>query len=217
MTSHPKPLRRGTPRTKKLLDKRAPSGDRPVLKLIADIRAGQVSGKSLLPADRQRCVDYLSMEYVSVAEMAEILGVDERTISRDRTEIRNSRAIAPDPQFMREMIGQMFWQAEAISVRLRRVARDRDVAANHKIEIELGCWRIQRELFGLLLGAGYATPSTGTGEESFVDEESRREFLEKINEVRRLAGIAPLRSSFQSESPSTRSLSEPENDHGKDA
>lgn len=80
---------------------------RPALSLIRDIQQGTLSPKNLTSEDRQRCVLHLTSEGYSKAEIAEILQVSERTISRDRESIRQSNALQRDPALPGEMAGQL--------------------------------------------------------------------------------------------------------------
>ncbi len=98
--------------------------DRSVLSVIRDIQQGALAPRSLGVEDRRRCVEHLTGEGYSLAEIAEILKVTERTIARDRSAVRRSNAIECDEDLTGEMVGQLVKQADTTINRIRRVTRD---------------------------------------------------------------------------------------------
>lgn len=141
-------------------------GDRPVLSVIRDIQRGEVNPKSLPIDDRRRCVEHLTGEGYSVAEIAEILKVTERTIARDRATIQEANAIERDPKLTGEMVGQLITQAETGIHRIRRVTRERNTPPAVRIDGEKACWVIARDLVQRLQSLGYlpTTPMEIRGE-----------------------------------------------------
>ena len=125
-----------------------------VLSLIRGIQSGQIPPKSLSIEDRRRCVEHLTGEGYSTAEIAEILRTIERTISRDRRAIREANAVEADPAFIKEMIGRLVMEAELAIARIRRVTRHKDTSPIAKIEGERACWTIIRELVQALQRLG---------------------------------------------------------------
>lgn len=126
-----------------------------VLGTIRALHAGTVKGRSLSVEDRQRLVEHLTIEGYSTADTAEILGLSERTIERDRRAVRHANALRSDPTFIRETIGQLVMQADASAGRLKRLARERTASPMARIEAEYAAWRVQRELIALLQRLGY--------------------------------------------------------------
>ncbi len=118
--------------------------ERSVLDLIRGLQAGSTSGASLTPGDRRRCVEHLSAEGYSAAEISEILKVSQRTIARDRTVIRQHNALERDPKLTAEMVGYLVQQAEQGVGRIRRVIRDSHTSPGVKIDGERACWLISR-------------------------------------------------------------------------
>ena len=123
--------------------------------LLRQLRGGQITGRSLHPADRQRCVEYLTSDGRSVPEIATILGVGERTIHRDRHAIRKANAVHRDDDFVAETVGQLLHQAEASVSRIQRAIREKDVPAHVKVSGEQACWSIRKECFQTLQRVGY--------------------------------------------------------------
>ncbi|MEE8154627.1 MAG: hypothetical protein V3T53_06660 [Phycisphaerales bacterium] len=129
--------------------------DRSVLSVIRDIQQGALAPRSLGVEDRRRCVEHLTGEGYSLAEIAEILKVTERTIARDRSAVRQSNAIERDEDITGEMVGQLVTQADTTINRIRRITRDSDTPPAARIEGEKACWVIARDLVQKLQSLGY--------------------------------------------------------------
>lgn len=125
------------------------------LSLIRKIREGALISKDLSSDDRQRCVAELIAQGLSISETAEILGVSERTIARDRSAIRERNALKQDPRLAEEIAGRLYVEAEAAIGRLRRIARDKSNSASDHINAEKTAWQILCELTGTLQSLGY--------------------------------------------------------------
>ncbi len=131
------------------------SDDRSVLSVIRDIQQGALDPRSLGVEDRRRCVEHLTGEGYSLAEIAEILKVTERTIARDRSAVRQSNAIQADENITGEMVGQLVLQADTTINRIRRITRDGDTPPAARIEGEKACWVVARDLVQKLQSLGY--------------------------------------------------------------
>lgn len=129
------------------------------LSLIRDIKNGLVNTKNLSADDRRACVAHLTGEGASLAEIAEILQISERTVARDRRSIRESNAVEKSPSFTKEVIGRILLEADNVIARLRRATRDKETAASAKVDAELGVWSVTREFSQLLQSLGYLPSS----------------------------------------------------------
>lgn len=129
--------------------------DRSVLSVIRDIQQGILEPRSLAIEDRRRCVEHLTGEGYSLAEIAEILKVKERTIARDRSAIRKSNSIKSDENFTEEMVGLLITQADTSTNRIRRITRDNATPPATRIEGEKACWVITSDLVHKLQTLGY--------------------------------------------------------------
>ena len=69
-----------------------------VIEIITRVKQGLTDPKSLDPGDRRQCAAYLFGEGMSTPEIARLLKVTERTIRRDREQIREEQSIARDPR-----------------------------------------------------------------------------------------------------------------------
>lgn len=133
----------------------APESERSVLTLIRALQAGSLAAETIGVADRRRVVEHLWAEGYSAAETGEILKVHERTVLRDRAAIRQANALRPDESFIPETLGALVRQADQTISRLRRLVRDKQTPPATRVEAELGCWTVSRELVGSLQSLGY--------------------------------------------------------------
>lgn len=133
------------------------SGKEPggVLATIRRIKSGSLAPANLGAADRRHCVGYLSAEGVSVPEMAEMLGVSERTIARDRRAIIEANAIDPDPKLAGQVAGRLLVEAEHCIGRIRRTTREKDAPHAVRVEGERQVFSILSELTQRLQSLGY--------------------------------------------------------------
>lgn len=137
------------------LPKDANDNQNSALSLIRKIREGALIAKDLPSDDRQLCVAELIIQGLSISETAEILGVSERTIARDRSSIRERNALKQDPRLAEEIAGRLQVEAEAAIGRLRRIARDKSNSASDHINAEKAAWQILCEFTERLQSLGY--------------------------------------------------------------
>jgi len=104
--------------------------------LIRDLKAGKIVGKGVPPESRRECVQWLSLEGLSNAEIADLFNMSEKTIRRDLVELRKKNAIHPSPQIVAEMLGEFYLQVQASVKRLRRVGRDSRTSPSDQIAAE---------------------------------------------------------------------------------
>lgn len=97
---------------------------RTTTQLLRDIKAGTIVGKGVSPEARRDCVQWLWLEGLSNAEIADLFQKCEKTIQRDLVMLRERNAIHPSPQIVAEMLGEFHLQVQASIKRLRRVGRD---------------------------------------------------------------------------------------------
>ena len=164
-----------------------PTEPSPVLTIIRQIKTGGLKGKDLDPDDRRRCVRHLTGEGYSNVEIAEIFGVHERTIARDRALIRQENAFLPDPSFESEAIGDLIHQARFVRGRMLRLARSATTDPGLELETLRTFWTVTRELVQSLQGLGclpMATlPLRGDLNHHIVEPPSLKELGREIAEV----------------------------------
>ncbi len=138
------------------------SDTEPVLTLIHQIKENRIDPARLSAEDRRRCVDVLWGEGYTVAEIAQILKRGERTIHRDRSDLRAARALHVDSQFAPQMAGELMRQAEGSAARLRRIAREPGASAMERCMAENFAFKIYHDMIGKLQSMGYL-PRIPTG------------------------------------------------------
>lgn len=129
--------------------------ERGVLALIRSIQASELKPSSLGMIERRNIVEHLTAEGFPVPEIADVLKVSERTVTRIRKRIRESNALNIDPHRTAQMAGMILQQAEVAAARFRRVASDSKVDASARTEAARSCWRTYRELIQTLQSLGY--------------------------------------------------------------
>lgn len=125
------------------------------LELIRRLRQGELEPSSLSAEARRSCVECLTSEGCSVAEIAGVLKTTERTIARDRARIREANALRRDPALTDQMAGRLVTEADASIARLRRLSRDKDAPHAARVEAERACWAISRDLVASLQRLGH--------------------------------------------------------------
>jgi len=104
--------------------------------LIRDLKAGKIVGKGVPPESRRECVQWLSLEGLSNAEIADLFQMCEKTIRRDIAELRRKNAIHPSQTHVAEMLGEFQLQVQTSVMRLRRVGRDSRTSPADQIAAE---------------------------------------------------------------------------------
>jgi len=125
------------------------------LELLAKVRAGTLSGRMLGATERQSLVALLAADGLSGPEIAQILQVSDRTVERDRRDIRDRYALPRDPKLVAQMAGRLLAEAELSIQRIRRTAREREVEPNVKIDAEHRCFQIVDSVVERLQKLGY--------------------------------------------------------------
>lgn len=137
-------------------DARAPS----VIDVVRDIQQGATAPASVSVQTRRACVEYLTVEGYSAQEIAALLKVSDRTVLRDRAEVRAANAVARDPALVGEMVGRLLSEADAAVSRLRRVSRDKRTPAAVKVQAEQASWQVSRDVVRSLQSLGYLPTAT---------------------------------------------------------
>lgn len=185
------------------------SDDRSVLSLIRGIQQGAIEASSLAIEDRRQCVEHLMIEGYTVAEIAEILKVTDRTIARDKATNRQANAIECDPKMTGQMVGQLINQADSCLQRIRRVTRERDTPPNVRIDGERACWVIFQSLVQRLQSLGYLPTAPQQLQAELKHQiESVPGFGEMKDEVARLEMIVNTHEITEENLPLIKELTE---------
>lgn len=125
---------------RRLRDELGEGRHRNVFDVLRDIKNGVLDTSNLSADDRRLCVAQLVGEGLSVGEIAQVLRVSTRTVTRDRQAIHEQNAIEPDPRLGYLFAGRLAAEYEATSARIRRVTRDKDTPPAVKIDGEYKCY-----------------------------------------------------------------------------
>ncbi len=135
------------------------TGER-TLSLLQKIQAGTVDPKCIRPAERRLIVSYLMADGYSTADIAQILKVSDRSIERDKKAIRETNALAADPELVEQMVGRLVCEAELSVQRIRKAARDKDTPQAVKVDAEHRCYQIVSDMITSLQRLGYLPTAT---------------------------------------------------------
>ena len=109
----------------------------PVLQLLTKINTKQIEVANLSPRARQNVVEHLIGQGYSVAEMASMLNVSDRTVVRDRRLVRGRNAVfSDDVGFSQRIVGMMVNHLDESLARLRRIQRDDKTKQRDRIMAE---------------------------------------------------------------------------------
>src|SRR6056297_1275650 len=90
--------------------------------LVRQLAEGRVAAGAITTEQRRRCVDHLTLEGFSAAEIAELTGVNERTVRRDREALRSDGALTPTRALGDELLGELQKHTHAAVARLARLS-----------------------------------------------------------------------------------------------
>lgn len=130
------------------------------ISLLRDIQSGKLDPKCIDVSQRQQLVEFLLGDGYTVAEMAQILRVADRTIERDKKAIREAHAIERDPKLVGQMVGRLISEAELAVQRIRKALREKDVAPALRVDGEQRCFQIVNDLVARLQRVGYLPTAT---------------------------------------------------------
>ena len=160
--------------------------ERAVLDVIRDINGGSVNPKQLSTAERRACVKHLGAEGFSVADMAQILKRNERTIARDRQVLQEEAALEHDPRLCGQLAGRLVSEADCSIWRMRRVARDRETPPQTKVDAEKNCFAIFSELIQRLQSLGFLPSAAQRIEARLTHQGEVPEYEHMLGEIHRL-------------------------------
>ncbi len=126
-----------------------------VLHNIQAIKDGKLNPKSLSETERQECVEVLSGEGYTQAQVGEVLKITDRTVRRDLVAIEERNALSPDLGLAKRIIGNMFQKAIGHHRYLVRLARTSSASVSEKSQAEFLAWRVLKEMVEKMQSLGY--------------------------------------------------------------
>ena len=160
------------------------------LSLLQKIQAGTVDPKCIRPAERRQIVSYLMADGYSTAEIARILKVSDRSIERDKKAIRETNALAADPELVEQMVGRLVCEAELSIQRIRKAAHDKTTPQAVKVDAEHRCYQIASDMIASMRHLGYLPTATSKLQADFTHNIGQiPDFTQMQTEVQRLRQI----------------------------
>lgn len=164
--------------------------ERSVVELLAQIKTGQLARSAIDAETRRECVFYMLSEGISITEMAQVLGVTDRTIRRDVQRVREENALTVDPATQNGLVGELVLQARISMERIRRVTREKDAPHAVRVDGERAVFAIQSELVQRLQSLGYLPTATQRVQADLTHHLGDIQDLETLEvEVERLAAL----------------------------
>ena len=155
--------------------------DVPILSIIQKIKDGIISPKTIGKETRCSCVEVMVSEGYSVPQIAQMLGLSEKTIRRDIELIRERNIAHFDPDFADKMAGEIIWYSRLHRGQLMRLSRAKDGSVGERVQAEYLASRVQLETVRALQLLGYlpTQPNTLTGE-LCQQQDTRKQIAEQI-------------------------------------
>lgn len=133
---------------------------RSTLQIVRQLKSGELAGKNLSPADRRRCVEMLMLEGVSVHEAADLLGMSEKTVRRDRSVLRQQNAITAGHEAISRFLGDYAAQVDSAISRLAKLGRDPAAAVSDRIAAATAIPEIMDRFAVRLSDLGFKSPDS---------------------------------------------------------
>jgi len=160
--------------------------ERSAIDILRLIKSQELDAKSLKPEDRRTCVLYLWGDGLSTSEIAHLLRCHDRTIERDRREIRESNSLRPDPGFADRVAGELMTEGDMAISRIRRAARDPSATPGDRIAAEKSCFDICCQRIDRLQSLGYLPHAARRTELSFRGDGNSPSNLDLSQEINQM-------------------------------
>lgn len=178
-----------------------------ILEIIKKIHEGVIKGEALSQDIRQECVEYLwQIEGYSIVAIANALNVSERTIKRDKNEIRKKNAQKPSTDYALETLGELIHKATAAHEHLIRISRSSGGSIQEKSQATYYAWKAVAEQMKLLQSLGYLPERPMQIEENIYHHHEEEENPDKLKE--RLAELEKLATNDNETDPEILELIE---------
>ena len=129
--------------------------DKPILSLLQEIKSGQIDPRDINKDLRQQAIETLLLEGMNISQIAQVLGVSDKTIRRDIAVIKERNALNPSLDLAKQLIGDLKMKAEAHRSHLMRLARSPNAKVGEKCLAEFYAWKVSVELIGKLQSLAY--------------------------------------------------------------
>ncbi len=161
----------------------------PVLQILKQIKDGILDPKNLAQEIRQDCIEHLwFVEAQSVASMAHLLKVSDKTIRRDQEQIRKCKAQKPSADYTIQVFGELLEKATSVHENMMRLFRSPDASVQEKLQAGFYAWKIIQQQIELAQSLGVA-PSQAFKIEANIRQEEETTPAQLKEELARLEGI----------------------------
>ena len=138
----------------------AKRSNRTTISLIRDLQTRSISGRQLSPKQRQVCVERLYLEGMHKSEIAELMGMSDKTIYRDIKHIRTQNALHLSNGLPAEILGEYRTCVDAAVLRLNRLVRDQLASVPDKINAVRATAEIYGQFIERLSVLGFMSSET---------------------------------------------------------
>ena len=152
----------------------------PVIKILNQIRNKEIDPETLDQDIRVECVDYLWItEGHSTSVIANLLGVDERTVRRDKELVRKRMGEKLSTEDNLARIGELIEKATSTHEHLMRLARSKEGSLQEKSQTGFFLWKAIEGQIKLYQSLGYA-PSKAMQVEADVHHHEEEKTVEQL-------------------------------------
>lgn len=140
--------------------------ERTIISVIQSVKDRTRNPKTLSEDERRACVEFLTWEGYTQAQIGQILKISDRSVRRDLKAIEDKNAISPDVDLAKRIIGDMFCKAKSHHAYLMRLARNPEASNSEKAQAEFLAWRVLKEMTEKMQNFGYlpSKPQTIVGD-----------------------------------------------------
>lgn len=164
--------------------------DQPVDELVRRLHGGEVAVSQLPRAVRCECIEHLAGEGFTTSQIAQVLGVSDRTVRRDRAVFRRRHAVAPDRRLGDELFGEYYRLTLASIQRLTRLACDPETPAYCRVWAERAIGASYQRLIETAHRLHYLEDGRSRLEQQRqADPAERERFREKMANLRKMLGM----------------------------
>lgn len=126
-----------------------------VTELINRVIEGSIPPESVSAERRRECLAVLIEEGYTTSQLAQVFRVADRTIRRDRVELRREQSLEPSLTLSDELLGEFREQTMATIQRLRRLTRDEKAPATIRFRAEEAVSRVYERFLQMAVELGY--------------------------------------------------------------
>lgn len=128
---------------------------RTIISVIQGVKDRTLNPKTLSEGERRECVEFLSWEGYTQAQIGQILKISDRTVRRDLKVIEDNNALSPDVDLAKRIVGDMFRKAKVHHAYLMRLARSPEASYSEKAQAEFMAFRVLKEMIEKMQSLGY--------------------------------------------------------------